>query len=834
MKRSAAVLLVAALLAFSSVSLGQKLQKEDFETWLRKVTSRSSEGLVQTADPAGGITVDLKGGFQNVLLARTTYAGDLVVGCVTSPGQANAFFENLDTSWAFLPVARSVPASDHRMTEAEYDFLKRLVERYQRYGSASLTNSTISIVNNDGAGEGFNDPTPVSPEGGNNGTTLGQQRLNVFNFAADIWEQFLDTNVEVRIRSQFDPLFCETNVGTLGSAGATTVHREFPGRVFDGTWYHQALANKLSGADRSPANPDLNATFNSSINGNPTCVQGLRFYHGLDNANPAGTINLLVTILHEFGHGLGFSDFSNANTGELFMGFPDVFTTFMFDRTTGKAWNSMTNGERMASAINDGNVMWRGASVVIGSRFLVMGRDNSTGFVQLYTPNPVDPGSSVSHWDTDASPNLLMEPDFTVGLPLTLDLTRQQMRDIGWYRDTDKDLTPDSISNVQPSGVATPPGSQTTIQWISNDGFTNNVTIELSLNDGQTYDTVIAEDIPNTGSHPFTVPNTPTARAKIRVREAAFAEPVGASSPHFTIGDRFIGTRPYIDVDGDGKTDISVFRPSPGALSEGPAPEGSTSQWWLLRSSDQGTRGLAFGNSTDIPVPADFTGDGKTDIAFWRPSTGQWFILRSEDDSFFAFPFGSPGDIPAPGDFDGDGKADAAVYRAASGTWFILRSSDTGLTVVPFGIPADRPIVSDYDGDGKDDVAVFRVPNNQFWLFRSSAGVKAFQFGAPGDKTAVGDWTGDGKSDVAFFRPSDGSWYIIRSEDDSFFAFPWGVAEDTPAPGDYDGDGRFDAAVFRPSDNTWYIFRSTDGPQFIPFGVPGDVPLPNVYVRNSP
>ncbi len=281
------------------------------------------------------------------------------------------------------------------------------------------------------------------------------------------------------------------------------------------------------------------------------------------------------------------------------------------------------------------------------------------------------------------------------------------------------------------------------------------------------------------------------------------------------------------DFDGDSKTDVSVFRPNAGSLAESVGPEGSSSQWWYLRSSDQGTRGLQFGDSDDIPVASDFTGDGKTDIAFWRPSTGEWFILRSEDDSFFAFPFGASGDIPAPGDFDGDGKADPAVYRPSSGTWFIVRSSDGGLTVVPFGVAADQPIVADYDGDGMDDVGVYRSPDNQFWLLRSSEGVKAFQFGAPGDRTTVGDWTGDGKADVAFFRPSTSEWYVIRSEDDSFFAFPWGANGDVPSPGDFDGDGRFDPAVWRPSDRTWYIFGSTNGFQAVLFGATGDLPVPS-------
>ncbi|MCO6511841.1 MAG: M36 family metallopeptidase [Aridibacter famidurans] len=288
----------------------------------------------------------------------------------------------------------------------------------------------------------------------------------------------------------------------------------------------------------------------------------------------------------------------------------------------------------------------------------------------------------------------------------------------------------------------------------------------------------------------------------------------GESSCDFT-GSSSSGA-PF-DFDGDGATDVSVFRPN----------SQPTAQWWLLRSSDSGTRGLAFGSSTDVPVAADFTGDGKTDVAFWRPSTGEWFILRSEDDSFFAFPFGSNGDIPAPGDFDGDGKADPAVYRPTSGTWFIVRSSDGGLSVVPFGVAADQPIVADYDGDGKDDVGVYRAPDNQFWLLRSTDGVKAFQFGAPGDRTAVGDWTGDGKADVAFFRPSSSEWYVIRSEDDSFFAFPWGATGDIPSPGDFDGDGKFDPAVWRPSDRTWYIFGTTSGFEAVQFGSNGDVPLPS-------
>ncbi len=276
--------------------------------------------------------------------------------------------------------------------------------------------------------------------------------------------------------------------------------------------------------------------------------------------------------------------------------------------------------------------------------------------------------------------------------------------------------------------------------------------------------------------------------------------------------------RKPFDFDGDSKTDIGIFRPSNG-------------QWWINRSSNNQTVAVQFGTSSDKLVPADFTGDGKTDVAFWRPSTGEWFIIRSEDNSFYAFPFGSFGDIPAPGDFDGDGRADPAVFRPSNATWYILLSGGGGVAIRQFGVSEDKPVVADYDGDGKSDIAIFRPSVSEWWILRSTAGLRAVQFGQTGDKTVSGDYTGDGKADIAVWRPANGFWYILRSEDSSFFAFPFGLSSDIPTPGDYDGDAKIDAAVFRPSNSTWYLQRSASGFTAIGFGINGDQPIPNAFVR---
>lgn len=231
--------------------------------------------------------------------------------------------------------------------------------------------TTITIVNTDSPGEGFNDPTPVAPVGGNSGTTLGAQRLNVFNFAAQIWAGILPSNVPILVEASFDPLTCSSTSGVLGAAGANEVEANFPNAPVANTWYPIALANKLANVDRSPGSNDIEATFNSELDDNATCLGGVGWYYGYDG-NEGTAVDLLPVLLHELGHGLGFQTFTNLTTGEPLSGLTDIFARNIYDNTTAKHWNQMTNAERITSALNTGNVVWDG-SVVTAAAGMILG-----------------------------------------------------------------------------------------------------------------------------------------------------------------------------------------------------------------------------------------------------------------------------------------------------------------------------------------------------------------------------------------------------------------------------------------------------------------------------
>jgi hypothetical protein len=154
---------------------------------------------------------------------------------------------------------------------------------------------SITIVNQDGAGEGFNDPTPAVPVPGNAGTTLGQQRLNVFMAAAAYWSNRLSSSVPITVAAQMDPLTCSPTSGILGAAGAEDFFANFPNAPHVNTWYPSALANALAGSDLDTATPEIVAQFNSRLGTDTSCLTGLNWWYGIGGAVPAHTVPFYQT-----------------------------------------------------------------------------------------------------------------------------------------------------------------------------------------------------------------------------------------------------------------------------------------------------------------------------------------------------------------------------------------------------------------------------------------------------------------------------------------------------------------------------------------------------------
>jgi hypothetical protein len=313
--------------------------------------------------------------------------------------------------------------------------------------------ATITIVNLDGPNEGFNDPTPVTSEGGNAATTRGAQRLAVFQRAAEILGAQLQSGIEIKVGAQFDsfnadPDFgqpaCSTGGGILGFAGPGTFSRDFPNAPVAGTWYPIALAEARAGTNLNGTANEVNASFNSDVDA--ACLgPGTRFWYGTVSTSPSGNlIALLPVVLHELSHGLGFltlvctspSGCGSGNPqGSFASGFPDIWTNFLANSANPSlTWRNMTVAQRAASVTADPNTVWTGSNVTAAIPSVGISAGLSAGLLRMHAPAAFQPGSSISHFSSAASPNLLMEPAINTNLFAQLDMTIPLFRDIGWLQ----------------------------------------------------------------------------------------------------------------------------------------------------------------------------------------------------------------------------------------------------------------------------------------------------------------------------------------------------------------------------------------------------------------
>ena len=223
--------------------------------------------------------------------------------------------------------------------------------------------ATIVINNTNAAGVGFNDTTPAAPLSSNPGTTLGEQRLYAFTYAANVWGATLTSPINIVINASMTALTCTATSATLGSAGATSTFRNFANAPFANTLYSYALANKIAGAYLGTNNAaQITANFNSNLGLNANCLPGRIFYLGTDH-NHGTNIDFVAVLVHEIGHGLGFQTFTNGQSGAQSGGVPSIWDRFLMGTVTGKLWVDMTNAERAASAISMDKLVWTGPAV---------------------------------------------------------------------------------------------------------------------------------------------------------------------------------------------------------------------------------------------------------------------------------------------------------------------------------------------------------------------------------------------------------------------------------------------------------------------------------------
>lgn len=286
-------------------------------------------------------------------------------------------------------------------------------------------------------------------------------------------------------------------------------------------------------------------------------------------------------------------------------------------------------------------------------------------------------------------------------------------------------------------------------------------------------------------------------------------------------GQIHLANSAYNDFDGDGRTDLTVYR-------------NSNNTFYALQSLGDIYREQPLGQPGDsVSLTADFDGDGRSDFSTARYNAEVlWRILRSSDGSLQETRWGSStlGDFFAAADYDGDGAFDIAVFRA--GVWHIIESSTGTFRYDFFGQSGDVPAPNDFDKDGKADLVVARNESGQrVWYVRKSSDNQFFAvpWGLSSDAFFTGraDWDGDGVPDFTVIRNESGQrvFFILRSTDLQLQVIRWGLSSDVVKLGDYDGDGRTDAAVTRAigGQRVFFILQSSNGePRYATFGLQGD------------
>jgi len=268
----------------------------------------------------------------------------------------------------------------------------------------------------------------------------------------------------------------------------------------------------------------------------------------------------------------------------------------------------------------------------------------------------------------------------------------------------------------------------------------------------------------------------------------AVPTPTVTPSPHYLNSSIDSG-----DYDGDGTSDVAVFRASSGL--------------WAIH----GVTRVYFGGGSDQPASGDYDGDGTSDIAIFRDSSGLWAI-RGISRTYF----GSRADMPVPGDYNGDGACDIGIFRGASGLWAIKDE-----TRMYFGTAGDWPVP--YNGAQLEKyIAIYR-PASGLWAVKNST---RCYFGIATDQPVPANYEGlyPDTAQLGIFRGTNGLWAVRE-----ITRVYYGGASDKPVPGNYRGNWGADITIFRETSGLW----SVRGLTRVYFGRSGDIPVASLAINPS-
>ena len=218
-----------------------------------------------------------------------------------------------------------------------------------------------------------------------------------FQYAIDIWSATIKTDVKIRVFANWAFL---DNVNTLAFVTPTEV-RNFEGTPDPGMWYPMALAEKLARKNLNPiTEADIVATFNSRRED---------WYFGTDGNCPADKFDLVSVVLHELGHGLGFSGTFRVSNSVGIFGLndsrPKVYDTYLKNGVNQKLVSFQSGTLALANQITSNSVTFESPIARLLSA--------ASADPRIFAPNPYQPGSSISHVDEgtyENTPDALMTP----------------------------------------------------------------------------------------------------------------------------------------------------------------------------------------------------------------------------------------------------------------------------------------------------------------------------------------------------------------------------------------------------------------------------------------